>query len=195
MPISEKTNFELIQVLEKFGQDNSKDSPYSFSDIVDELERRGPSASETAPVLAKAMAFNGTGSVTASRALIAMGPSAKSAIPYLLQNLDNSRAEVRSYSVFVLGTIGEPSSCAIPELGPLLWDEDSVVRSTTAGALTEILRIELLEDELYKLDPSMPGSVFVDEPDGKISGMARKWWLKTGQNMKWTTENCELRLQ
>lgn len=190
--ISDRTNAELIHYLESFGYGKIQVSEYSFELIVDELTNRGPSASEAAPILARVISYNGSYSVTASHPLIVMGPAAKSAIPYLLQNLSSKREDVRSYSIFVLGIIGEASRCAVPQMAPLLWDPDPVVRSTVAGALTEITHIILVEDEIYKLDPTMPGSVFVDGPDANISKIAREWWLNTGQNMEWPEENCDL---
>lgn len=170
---------------------NEEDANYRFGQILDELESRGSSASEAAPALARAIASKRRDSVMASKALIAMGSSAISAIPYLLQNLENSREEVRLYSVFVLGVIGEPARCTIPEMASLLWDEEAYVRSATAGALSEITSIQLVDHDTYKLDPSIPGGVFEDEPEGDISGIARDWWLKTGQNTNWPTEGCE----
>ena len=109
-----------------------------------------------------------------------------------MQNLTSPREEVRRYSIFVIGTIGAPANCAVPQLATFLWDPESTVRSVTAGALTEITQIQLVEDEIYKLDPVAIGSVAADEPEGHLSGIAREWWLKTGQNMNWATENCKL---
>ena len=191
-PISQKTNAELIQLLETFEHKYEEASEYPFYEIVSELEKRGASASEAAPVLARMIAFDGSTSVTASHPLIAMEAAAKPAIPYLLGNLNNPREDVRRYSIFVLGTIGEPARCSTPYIAPLLWDEDPYVRSATSGAITEITSIMLVESELYKLDPSIPGSVPADGEDFKISQMARDWWLETGQYSDWPNENCEL---
>jgi len=191
-PISEKTNGELIHLLKTFENSSNEVSEYPPYEIFDELEKRGASASEAAPMLAKVIAFDGSTSVTASSPLVAMGSSARPAIPYLLQNLASPREDVRRYSIFVLGTIGTPAQCAVPQLATFLWDPDRFVRSATAGALTEITQIELVEDEIYKLDPTMVGGVFADEPEGNISGIAREWWLNTGQGMNWPVENCEL---
>jgi HEAT repeat protein len=191
-PISEKTNAELIQLLNDSANLNNENSGYPSYLIVDELKRRGPSASEAAPALAKAMTFNQRGSYQASGALIAMGSSAKSAIPYLLQNLDNGREEVRRHSVFVLGIIGEPASCAVPKIASLLWDKEPYVRSASAAALTGITNKDLVKYDDLKLDPTVPGGVNPDDPEGSISGIAREWWLNAGQNIIWSTKNCEL---
>lgn len=192
MPISEKSNADLIRILEEYENYEFPDPEYSFEEIILELEVRGPLASESAPALAKAMAFNQRGSVIASRALIAMGSSAESSIPYLLQNLDSDREEVRRYSVFVLGILGKNANCAVPKISSLLWDKEPLVRSTSAGALTEITNIDLVEFDYLKLDPELPGSVNADDPEGKISKIAREWWLNTGQNQDWTNGGCEL---
>jgi HEAT repeat protein len=191
-PISELSNADLIKLLEDYANPDYNITTYPRYAIVDELEKRGPSASEAAPALAKSMAYNERGSYQASDALIAMGPSAESAIPYLLQNLENDREVVRRHSLFVLGILGELASCAVPNIAALLWDEESFVRSTAAGALTEITDNELVEYEDLRLDPSLPGSVSADDPEGRITGMAREWWLETGQKMNWPKENCKV---
>lgn len=191
-PISEKTDTELIQLLDTFRYGNIEVSEYDFYMVIEEMEKRAASISEAAPMLAKTIAFNGSTSVTASHPLIAMGPSAQSAIPYLLQNLDSPREDVRRYSIFVLGTIGEPANCSVPIIAPLLWDTDSYVRSVVAGALTEITNIMLVESELQLLDPTIPGSAAGDGDGNKISRKAREWWLETGQFMDWPEQNCVL---
>jgi HEAT repeat protein len=192
MPISGRSNVDLIRILEEHENYAFPGPEYSFEEIVLELEKRGTLASEAAPALAKAMAFNQRGSVIASRALIAMGSSAESSIPYLLQNLDSDREEVRRYSVFVLGILGEHANCAVPKISSLLWDKEPLVRSTSAGALTAITNIDLVEFDYLKLDPELPGSVNADDPEGKISKIAREWWLNSGQNQDWTNGGCEL---
>ena len=186
-PISQKTNAELIQLLDTFSYENDEESEYDFYLIIEELEERGASASEAAPILAKMIAYDGSTSVTASHPLVAMGKSAQSATPYLIQNLDNEREEVRRYSIFVLGTIGEPAKCSVPEIAPLLWDKSPCVRSAVAGALTEITNIMLVESDLYKLDATVPGSVACHN---EISQTAREWWLETGQFTDWPEKNC-----
>lgn len=192
IPISEKTNGELAQILESFENPSDYNPPYSFPEVINEIERRGTSATELAPILAKAISFDRRDSVIASEALIAMESSAKPAIPYLLQNLDNSREDVRRYSVFVLGTLGEPASCAVPKISSLLWDTEAFVRSASAAALAEIVNTSLVEFDDLRLDPSIPGSVNADDPEGSVSGIARDWWLTTGKNLNWLIENCQV---
>jgi hypothetical protein len=180
-PISDKTNTELIQLLETYEYGNNATSPYEFNEIIDEIARRGKSASEVSPMLAKVLAFDGSASVYASHALVAMGSSAKPSITNLKANLNHPREDVRRYSVFVLGIIGEDANCAVPTIASLLWDKDPFVRSASAGALTEITHINLVENEYDKLDSELVGSVNKDEPEGKISRIAREWWLSIGQ--------------
>lgn len=191
-PISRWTNQELIQELKRYEYSSTENPEYSLQEVLDELSKRGASASEAAPMLARMIAFDGAASVTASKPLVAMGHSAKTAIPYLLQNLNNSRADVKLYSIFVLGIIGPAAKCAVPHIAIFLWDKDPSVRSVTAGALTEITEIELVENDFYKLDPEGVGSVFTDEPEGQITNIARDWWLNIGQSQEWSTTNCEI---
>jgi len=183
--LSKASTDELIRLLE-----DTKDSSGLFPDIIMELTARGPTAYEAAPTLARALAYDRRDSTIASRALIAMGPTAKSAIPFLIVNLRDQRADVRRYSVFVLGTMGNPSHCAIPQLAPLLWDQDPGVRSAAAASIQAITGHDLVEST-QELDPTLPGSVFLDEPEGNISGKARAWWLQTGQALNWHPEDCK----
>lgn len=185
--ISELSTKELIQILEDQNNSNSN----LFPSVVEELERRGQTASTAAPALAQAIAYDRHDSTMATRALIAIGPAAKIAIPDLLKNLNNQRADVRLYSVFELGIIGESSLCAVPKIAPLLWDSDSEVRSAAASALDAIVGKDLVEST-QELDPSLPGSVFLDKPEGNISGKAREWWLNMGRSSQWPVEGCEL---
>lgn len=191
-PISERTNQELIQELKRYEYSSTETPEYPLQEVLDELSKRGASASEAAPMLARMIAFDGSASVTASKPLVAMGPSAKSAIPYLLQNLSNTREDVRLYSIFVLGIVGPTASCAVPQIATFLWDDDAYVRSATAGALTEIVQTELVEDDFCKLDTEGIGSVCADEPEGHITSIARDWWLNIGQSQEWGTTNCEI---
>jgi HEAT repeats len=182
--VSSMSTGDLIQLLK-----NPDDPENLFVLIVDELEKRGVAAAEAAPTLAKALSYPRRDSVIASRALIAMGQSAKSAIPDLIQDLENDRSDVRKYAAIVLGTIGKPADCTIPILAPLLWDPDPEVRSAVAAVLDIITGIDLVEST-YEIDPTAPGILPRDDPDGIVSERAREWWLQTGKYMNWPTENC-----
>lgn len=189
--VSELSTKELIQILED--QKSNNDSNL-FLSVVEELKRRGQAASTAAPVLAQAIAYDRRDSTMATQALIAMGPAAKIAIPDLLKNLNDQRADVRLYSVFEMGIMGESSLCAVPNIASLLWDSDSEVRSAAASALDAIVGEDLVEST-QELDPSLPGSVFLDKPEGNISGKAREWWLSMGKSIQWPVEGCEISTQ
>jgi hypothetical protein len=184
----DKSTEELTQILE---QANDVNNPAFnlFLDVVEELKKRGQSASEAAPTLAKAIAYNRRDSGAAGKALIPMGQSATSAIPILVQNLDNERENVRLYSTLNLGFIGNPAKCSIPKLGNLLWDKDPGVRSAAAATIEAITSVDLvLSDE--EIDPELYASISLDIPDGLVTEKARTWWQETGKNMEWSAENC-----
>jgi len=152
---------------------------------VDELERLGPAAAPAAPALARALQYRRRDSYVATKALVAMGPAAAPAIPELVKALGNERTIVRSDAAFVLGTIGEPARCAVPAVASLLWDSDPWVRSAAAGALEAITGVDLVA-EFHELNPETPGSVGGDEPEGKVTGKARSWWITEGQYLDWS---------
>jgi HEAT repeat protein len=186
--ISEKSTEELVQILER-AEDVNDPAFNLFLDVVEELKKRGQSASEAAPTLAKAIAYKRRDSDAAGKALIPMGQSASNAIPILLQNLDNEREDVRRYSIFNLGYIGKPAECSIPKISSLLWDKDPGVRSAAAVTIEAITKVDLVWD-YEEIDPELYGSVNMDDPEGSVTQKARTWWQETGQNMKWSTENC-----
>ena len=187
--ISEKSTTELIKILERAGDTNDP-AGVAFWDVIKELEKRGQSASDAAPALAKAITYPRRDSGMAGIALISMGESAKSAIPILAKNLDHERADVRENSSFILGNIGNLAECSVPKLGNLLWDKDPAVRSTAATAIEAITNIDLIEDDYHEIDPKGYGSAVLDEPEGTITQYARTWWVESGQFMKWSNENC-----
>lgn len=148
--LSSLSTEELIRLLEEM-KDNGL-----FPDVIRELETRGPAAAEAGPALARAMTYNRRDSIIASRPLITMGSTAKSAIPILLENLGNQREDVRLDSAFVLGIIGESSQCAVPDLASLLWDQEPGVRSASAAAIQAITG-EALVESTHELDPHLSG--------------------------------------
>jgi hypothetical protein len=184
--ISNKSTEELIQLLE--GQSNGGNL---FGAITEELAKRGPSASEVAPALSVALTYPRRDSYLAGFALMAIGPNAKSAIPVLASELSHDRNTVRRYAALSLGTIGQAAECAVPQLASLLWYPDSETRSAAAVSIDAIIKSDLVDPEA-KLDPQTPGVLPLDEPEGVLSGLAREWWLNTGQNINWPTMNCEL---
>ncbi len=185
--LSDMTDEELIK---KISSDDPKDIQF-YSLTIDELKKRGATASEAAPALARAIERPFRNSVIASEALFAMGEDAILSLPILLDNLSNERAEVRSYSIMVIGRIGEHAFCSIPTIAPYLWDADAEVRGVTASAIATITGINLVdEDDL--IDSSNDGIV-VDVPEGVISGKARNWWTETGSSMSWPVEGCVIK--
>ncbi len=171
--------------------------PYGlFWPITDELKNRGSLAAEAAPALAKALAYPRRDTFMAWEALINIGPEAKTAIPFLLENLANERADIRAYSAIALASIGPSAKCAVPYLAPLLWDTDPQVPSSVAKALDSITGIDLVRTS-DKFDPAYPNQIVLDNsgstngvPDDPVSKIAKEWWLETGQQMIWPTENC-----
>lgn len=178
-PMSTYSTEQLIEILE------DPASP-KFGLATAELGRRVSEASRVAPVLAQALMYPRRDSYVAGVALVSMGAEAKPAIPQLLQAIQSDRADVRLYAAFVLGTIGEASECAVPELADLLWDSDPFVRSSAAGAIEAITGIDLVMIN-YEIDPEHPGSVGSDSPEGLITENARIWWLQEGQYLDWSS--------
>ena len=177
---------QLVEILKE--PDSSR-----FSFATSQLAKMGSAAAPAAPILAQALRYPRRDSYMAGVALVAIGPAAGSAIPYLIEALEDNRPDIRRFAAFVLGTIGESSSCAVPKLAARLWDSEAWVRSAAAGALEAITGIDLVV-ETHELKPSHPGSVFADEPGGSITGKARTWWIEQGQHMDWSdaTGHCNL---
>ena len=184
--ISDKSNEELIKILE-----DQEDSNDLFTEVTEELAKRGPSASEAAPALSLALTYPRRDAYLAGFALMAMGTDAKTAIPTLYSELLHERSTVRRYAALSLGTIGQASECAVPRLASLLWNSDSETRAAASIAIDAITAANLVDPE-SKIDPKAPGAMPLDEPEGIVSEPARSWWLEIGQNMDWPTESCEV---
>jgi hypothetical protein len=168
---------ELIAVIE------APESPEFFA-AASELAAMGPAAAPAAPALARALAYPRRDSYMAARALVAIGPAGSEALPQLVQALTNERARARSDAAFVLGIIGEPARCAVPQIAQLLWDADPLARTAAAGAIEAIVGVDLVRGSV-ELDPARPCLVFADEPEGTNSGVARAWWTEEGQYLEW----------
>jgi HEAT repeat protein len=183
--VSNKSTKELIKMLE-----DQSDPENLFGAITEELGKRGVDASDAAPALSVALTYPRRDSYLAGFALLALGPNAKSAIPILVSELTHERTTVRKYAALSLGAIGREAECAIPQLASLLWHPDSETRSAAAISIDAITEANLVDPDA-KLDPQTPGIMALDEPEGIVSGLAKEWWLETGQDIYWPIENCK----
>jgi HEAT repeat protein len=108
-PVSDVPTDQLVAII-------SEQNSELFSLAMEELNFREDLSKEDALIIAKALGFPRHDSYLAAFVLIKTGPDAEMAIPKLIQMLDNERPEIRAFSSFVLGTIGNASSCAVPLL-------------------------------------------------------------------------------
>jgi hypothetical protein len=65
------------------------------------------------------------------------------------------------------------------------------VRGAAASSLEAITGKDLVAG-IYELDPSIPDSVYGDEPEGIITEKARTWWMEEGRFLNWSedTDSC-----
>jgi HEAT repeat protein len=75
---------------------------------------------------------------SAARALAAMGPKAKEAVPALVQALSDPEPLVRDAAAAALGSIGAAATEAVPALIEALEDWNGFVRQAAAKALKMI---------------------------------------------------------
>lgn len=166
------------------------DAP-GFGLATKELAEMGSEAAPASELLATALSYNRRDSYMAGIALISIGPDAHLACSQLRKALNDERTTVRCFAAEALGAIGERAIAAVPDLAARLWDEDAWVRTAAAGAIEAITGEDLLADS-YELNPSIPGSVSADDPEGRLSGAARTWWLESGEGMNWMSNGrCE----
>ena len=164
-----------------------------FAMATNELAEMGNEAAPASESLANALSFPRRDSYTVGVALISIGENALSACPGLRIALSDERPEVRLYAAAALGAIRRGAEGAVPDLAGHLWDDDAWVRTAVSGALEEIVGLDFLP-EVYELDTTKPGSVSADEPNGRLSSEARRWWLETGKGMEWSDQGyCELK--
>ena len=102
-------------------------------------------------------------------------------------NLHNQKPEALIYSTILLSTTGNRASCAVGNIGPLLWNSDSTVRSAAAFALEKITGQDLVASQYeVVITPSfLSNSISADVPEGKIVGVARQWWNEQGSKINW----------
>jgi len=150
-------------------------------------------AIDAAGDLAIAITYPREDSYLAAQALISLGPDITSTtIVTLFGNLDSSnlhnlKPDAVIYSIVLLSSTGNRASCAVGNIGPLLWNSDSGVRSAAAFALGRITEQDLIASQYeIEITPSfMANSIFADEPEGSITGTARQWWNEQGSKVKW----------
>ncbi len=142
--------------------------------------------------LALAITYPRQDSYLAAQALISLGPDITSiTIVTLFDNLDSSnlhnlKPDAIIYSVILLSSTGNRASCAVGNIGPLLWNADSRVRSAAAFALERITGQAFVANQYeFEITPSfMANSISADEPEGSITGIARQWWTEQGSKVK-----------
>ena len=174
-------------------QYDPKSTPYAeFPEAVKQLSTMS-NAIDAAGDLAGAINFPRQDSYLAAQALITLGTDITSTtIVTLFSNLDssyhpNQKSEALIYSIILLSSTGSRASCAVGNIGPLLWHSDSKVRSAAAFALEKITEQDLIASQYeIEITPSfMANSMSADEPEGSITGTARQWWNEQGSKEKW----------
>ena len=164
-----------------------------FPEAVKQLSMMGANNYSALSDLAFAITFPRQDSYLAAQALILVGHDARAyTIAVLFSNLDSSyypnlKPEALIYSTILLGSIGNDASCAVGNIGPLLWHFDSKVRSAAAFALERITNQNLVASQYeIEITPSfLAKSIYADEPEGSITGTARQWWNEQGSKVKW----------
>ncbi len=198
-PTSTPTFDELRQILcasnPELPQYNPNSTAYAeFPEAIKQLSTLlRKSVADNADDLAIASTFPRQDSYLAAQALISLGPDITSTTIALLfseldsSNVRNLKPDALIYSVILLSSTGHSASCVIGNIGPLLWNSDSRVRSAAAIALERITGQDLVASQ-YKIEitPSFKAdSIPPDEPEGSISGSARQWWSAQGSKVKW----------
>jgi len=134
-------------------------------------------AIDAAGDLAIAITYPRQDSYLAAQTLISLGSDITSTtIVTLFGNLDsryypNQKPEALIYSIILLSSTGNRASCAVGNIGPLLWHSDSKVRSAAAFALEKIIEPDFVASQ-YEIEvtPSfIANSISPDEPEGSIT--------------------------
>jgi len=164
-----------------------------FPEAVKQLSTMGSNAVDAAGDLAIAITFPRQDSYLAAQALISLGPDiTATTIVTLFANLDSNnlhkqKPEALINSIILLSSTGNRASCAVGNIGPLLWNSDSRVRSAAAFALERITEQDLVASQAeVEITPSfLANSISADEPKGNIVETARQWWDKQGSKTNW----------
>jgi HEAT repeat protein len=137
--------------------------------------------------LAYAMSFPRQDSYLAAQPLLSLGPDwVTTTLPILISNLKDQNPVERAYSALVMGTVGQQASCALGDIGPLLWDADPYVRTSAAVAIVNITGKALVPTGVtITPDFSSAHPVPPDTPEGSIVAGARDWWTNQGSTVNW----------
>ena len=163
-----------------------------FPEAVKQLSTMS-NAVDAAGDLAGAINFPRQDSYLAAQTLIALGSDITSTtIVTLFDNLGsiklpNRKPEALIYSIILLSSTGSRASCAVGNIGPLLWHSDPKVRSAAAFALEKITEQDLVARQYeIEITPSfLANSISADVPEGSITKTARQWWNERGSKINW----------
>lgn len=192
IPTSTQSVDDLIAIIEASDPSSSIYAPGSaayaqFAETLPKLAALNASNNSAAGELAYAIDFPRRDSPLAAQALISLGPDwVATTLPTLIGHLKNPRPEVRLHSALALSVIGPKGSCALNEVGPLLWDTDPFVRTAAALAVQSLSGVKLVEDA-YSISPDELSAppVAGDIPEGHIVGAAQAWWTNHGSKVNW----------
>lgn len=113
-------------------------------------------------------------------------PPAVKVIPLLIRFLEYDDPHIRVRAIHALAGMGNAGNCAVPRIAAHLWDSMGFVRTGAAAALDHMAQADLV-DSYAKYEPLQNGFSY-DEPEGRISGKARAWWMSGGQHRNWSSE-------
>jgi len=162
-----------------------------FPEALKQLQEMRPNALKDEDLnvsyLAAAIGYPRRDSVLVGDVLLAFPPEyVSTTMPILISYLSSSRGEVRKYALILLGYVGDRASCAVGNIGPILFlAKDPSVRSASAIALDNILKKGFVPAN-YRISSSFSiNSIPNDDPEGSFTGKARAWWKEAGSKVNW----------
>ena len=124
--------------------------------------------------------------ITALFELERQAPPAVKAIPLLIRFLEYDDPYVRVRAINALVGMGNAGNCAVPRIAVHLWDSTGFVRTGAAAALDHMTQVDLVDSYVkYRL---LENGFLYDEPEGRLSGKAKEWWMSEGQYRNWSLE-------
>lgn len=169
-PNPHQTTSQSISVL------SDPNSTYSERIVAaNELEKEGLQAEAAVPILIDNLHHNDSEvRIAVTKALGAIGPGARPAVPILIQTL-LSKQSVRERRVVAtaLGKISDTS--AVPFLAKGLDDEDIAIECAKAMGLLTRQEFPDIHSTSYVIENGVP----------RIVTAARIWWGKQGQYQDW----------